>query len=332
MSVTIYDTDLDGTLSQEEVDAQIGSANTITIDSGVAIIGTNAFANVTGLITSVTIPSSVTSIGASAFAGCSLITNTIAGLTLTNIEASAFEDCPVTITQLDLSGSTQTTIGENTFKNSNLQNIILPRTITALGTSSLSVATQLTSIRFHEDTVALAEESAAKATNIYLPPSILRANAVSGNIWATSNYYLYLSQDKFGPTGRILSDGSKIPKKFGGTMLRSKTVNNITTFIVTPFNSSFPETYYGYDDIPDQSNNIRVYSGFNVLCTKEGTDDPNNNSNPYMTIPGDAVSSTGFRLYTDNTTGYTKIYGTITSIHPNILLFYNDILIRAMLG
>ena len=329
MSVTIYDTDLDGTLNQAEVDAQIGNATIVTIDTNVVTIGASAFTNVSGTIVSVTIPSSVTSIGASAFAGCSLITNTIQQLTLTNIEASAFDGCPVTITTLDLSGSIQTTIGENTFKDSNLKNIILPRTITALGTSSLSTTVQMEAIHFDEETGALTITSEAKATNIYLPPSILRANAVIGKIWATTNYYLYLSRDKFGPSGRILENGLKVPNTIAGTMLRSRTSGEITTYEVIQIQQSIPQAYYGYDDIPNQENNIIVYPGFNMLCTKDGTEDPNNNSNPHMIIPGDAIAATGFRLYADNTSGRTHMYSTITSTYPKILVFYNDILVRS---
>ena len=335
--VTITLTTTSTTLTQIVVSDAIGSNTNVdaVIPSNVTTIDASAFADVTSKITSITIPSNVISIGESAFNGCSLVTNIIEQLTLTNLGTGAFNGCPITITILDLKGSTQTVLGNNTFNDSNLQNILLPKTIAEIGTNCFNTVVQMTSIKFHEDTAAIDNTdilSQIKATDIYLNPSILRANAVTGNIWATGNYYLYLSpRVRFGPTGVILPDGSKIPTTITGTMLRGKTVESTTTYAVLPFKQSFPETYNGYVDIPSVSNNITVHPGFNIICTKSGTGDPNNNSNASIIIPSDAVSATGwFAPYLDNTNGSTNLTGTIASSYPSILLFYNDTLVRTM--
>lgn len=224
------------------------------------------------------------------------------------IEASAFAGVTTKVTSITINSSTLT-IGQDAFTGCTLNTVTFPT-----------------------DMISLTNTTQIQATNIYLNPSVLRANAVTGNIWATGNYYLYLSpRVRFGPTGVILPDGSKVPTTVAGTMLRNKTVGETTLAAVLPFKQSFPETYNGYVDIPSVSNNITVHPGFNIICTKSGTGDPNNNSSASIIIPSDATTATGFMSpYIDNTNGSTNLTGTITTTYPSILLFYNNTLVRTM--
>ena len=107
-------------------------------------IGGNTFANCVGL-TSLTLPSGVTLIGYSAFEGCSGLTSLDIPSGVTEIGGSAFEGCSG-LTSLDIpSGVTE--IGESTFSGcSGLTGLDIPSGVTEIGRSAFSGCSGLTSI------------------------------------------------------------------------------------------------------------------------------------------------------------------------------------------
>lgn len=218
--------------------------------------------------------------------------------------------------------NTVTTIAEGAFAEANTNNRLL----------SITIPTTVTTIL-----------SQIKATNIYLPSIIFANNVLDpltltsdkvaniGNIWATGNYYLSMSNasTSAGPLGKKLNDGKRIPMLMAGMLLCESIIEGNVQQIPTSFVTSFPDAYnvisYG------TANNITIHPGFKVICTKNVTNNPNNNQNANITISGNnAVTS--FAQYLDNTNGSTNLTGTITSTYPNILLFYNDTLVRTMPG
>ena len=107
-------------------------------------IGGHTFANCVGL-TSLTLPSGVTLIGYSAFEGCSGLTSLDIPSGVTSIGRSAFEGCSG-LTSLDIpSGVTE--IGESTFSGcSGLTGLDIPSGVTEIGRSAFSGCSGLTSI------------------------------------------------------------------------------------------------------------------------------------------------------------------------------------------
>ena len=107
-------------------------------------IGGNTFANCVGL-TSLTLPSGVTLIGYSAFEGCSGLTSLDIPSGVTSIGRSAFSGCSG-LTSLDIpSGVTE--IGESTFSGcSGLTGLDIPSGVTEIGRSAFSGCSGLTSI------------------------------------------------------------------------------------------------------------------------------------------------------------------------------------------
>ena len=107
-------------------------------------IGGNTFANCVGL-TSLTLPSGVTLIGYSAFEGCSGLTSLDIPSGVTEIGGSAFEGCSG-LTSLDIpSGVTE--IGESTFSGcSGLTGLDIPSGVTEIGRSAFEGCSGLTSL------------------------------------------------------------------------------------------------------------------------------------------------------------------------------------------
>lgn len=314
------------------------------VPSGVVSIVENAFANKKSVVRSITIPTTVASIGANAFSGCSLVTNTIESLTLTSVGAGAFNNCPITITTIDLSGSTLTSLGANTFKGSNLKNIRLPKTINTIGTDCFNTAAQMESITFHAETPAINNaniSSQVKATDIYLPSSVFANNVLDpatltaekvaniGKIWATSNYKLSMSNTSTtaGPVGKKLPDGKIVPMIDAGMILYNQVIDGIGTTqpMPTTFISSIPsnEISIGITD------NITIHRGFKVICTSTNTGNPNNNTGSDITIPGNGTTSS-YAIYLDNSSNNTNLNGTVTANYPKLLLFYDDKLVRIL--
>ena len=116
----------------------------LTLPSGVTLIGYSAFEGCSGL-TSLDIPSGVTEIGGSAFEGCSGLTSLDIPSGVTSIGRSAFEGCSG-LTSLDIpSGVTE--IGESTFSGcSGLTGLDIPSGVTEIGRSAFSGCSGLTSI------------------------------------------------------------------------------------------------------------------------------------------------------------------------------------------
>ena len=116
----------------------------LTLPSGVTLIGYSAFEGCSGL-TSLDIPSGVTEIGGSAFEGCSGLTSLDIPSGVTSIGRSAFSGCSG-LTSLDIpSGVTE--IGESTFSGcSGLTGLDIPSGVTEIGRSAFSGCSGLTSI------------------------------------------------------------------------------------------------------------------------------------------------------------------------------------------
>lgn len=107
----------------------------LVLSNSVTSIGASAFMNCTNL-SSVEIPSSVTTIGASAFNGCTKLTSaTINGSA--SIEYQAFYKCN-NLQSVNLSDGVKT-IGNNVFIGcTSLTSIILPQTVTSIGSAAFS--------------------------------------------------------------------------------------------------------------------------------------------------------------------------------------------------
>ena len=116
----------------------------LTLPSGVTLIGYSAFEGCSGL-TSLDIPSGVTSIGRSAFSGCSGLTSLDIPSGVTEIGESTFSGCSG-LTGLDIpSGVTE--IGGSAFEGcSGLTSLDIPSGVTEIGRSAFSGCSGLTSI------------------------------------------------------------------------------------------------------------------------------------------------------------------------------------------
>ena len=116
----------------------------LTLPSGVTLIGYSAFEGCSGL-TSLDIPSGVTEIGGSAFEGCSGLTSLDIPSGVTEIGGSAFEGCSG-LTSLDIpSGVTK--IGESTFSGcSGLTGLDIPSGVTEICGSAFEGCSGLTSL------------------------------------------------------------------------------------------------------------------------------------------------------------------------------------------
>jgi len=277
----------------------------------------------------ITIPSTITRIEESAFADCTEVINSTGNLTLSYIGKRAFNDCPLVISLVDLEASTQTVLDDQVFNGCKLSNIILPKTLTSIGTNTLNVSGNLTSVVFNNTKALTNISTQIKSSNIYLASSVLTTNF--DKLWATTSYYLYNSGNNigYGPNGIQNPDGKIIPTTLAGMMLRSQIISDTTAYAIVQIKQSFPDIYNGYTDIPELTNNVTIYPGFKIMCTQVGTDNPNDNNNQYIQIPGNEIYS-NIGLIVDNTSGAVNKFATISNSLPNILLFYGDVLIKVM--
>ena len=163
-TVTFVDTNNDGTLSKEEVDAQLssflmtaGSAFT-AIFPNVTAIGESAFKDRTGLTGQLSLPYSLTTIGSEAFSGCTgLTTALIISSNVTTISDKAFYGCSGISGSLTLPEGLLS-IGTSAFYGCNKLNggLDIPDSVTAIGghafdgcysfNGSLQLSSGLTSI------------------------------------------------------------------------------------------------------------------------------------------------------------------------------------------
>lgn len=89
--------------------------NSVTIGSGVTVLGTNTFKDCTGL-TSVVIPDSVTTIRTYCFSGCNSIKNVSIGSGVTLMDQQCFVNCP-SLETVAIHATTPPTLGANAFIN-----------------------------------------------------------------------------------------------------------------------------------------------------------------------------------------------------------------------
>ena len=120
------------------------SLTSVTIPSGVTILGNYAFSNCSSL-TSVTIPSGVTSIGGSAFSNCTSLTSVTIPSGVTSIGSSAFYQC-TSLTSVTIPSGV-TSIGSSAFQNcKSLRNIEIPSSVTSIANGAFYGCTSLFSI------------------------------------------------------------------------------------------------------------------------------------------------------------------------------------------
>ena len=119
------------------------SLSTISIPNSVTSIGSKAF-SYTNKLSSITIPDSVTSLGNSAFDMAIALTNVTIGKNVRIISEDAFRDCK-SLTSISIP-NTVTSIGPFAFKDSGLQTLTIPDSVTYLGYSLCRSCTSLTSV------------------------------------------------------------------------------------------------------------------------------------------------------------------------------------------
>ncbi len=154
----------------------------VTIQSGVSIIGDWAFENCSNL-TSVTIPDGITRIAAHAFNGCSGITSIYIPEGVTNIEDSVFSGCNLTSVTLP---DTITKISSNAFYNcSNLTSINIPNSVTSIGSEAFR-GCSLTSISLPGTITSIGDYAFAgcKFTTVTVPYNM---TSINGSFAGCSN-------------------------------------------------------------------------------------------------------------------------------------------------
>jgi len=119
----------------------------LVLPDSLKVIGVHAFQGCTGMNNDIFIPDSVTTIATGAFQDCSGISGVYfnTGSQLTSLGDSALQGCS-SIGTLDLSTTKLTSLGNYTFLGSqNLTSVILPATLTSLGSSNFYTCPRLTS-------------------------------------------------------------------------------------------------------------------------------------------------------------------------------------------
>lgn len=145
-------------------------------------IARNAFENCSTL-TSVTIPSGITVIGSHAFASSGLSSVTIPG-TVSTINPNTFEAC-TNLNEVTLSENV-TSIGEDAFNGcSNLEKIHFPKTVTGIDSRAFAGCTKLKSVALPEGYSPIKTgtfSNCANLTSVYIPGNVraIEVNAFSG--------------------------------------------------------------------------------------------------------------------------------------------------------
>ena len=156
----------------------------MTIPNSVKSIGGSAFSSCSGL-TSVTIPNSVTSIGSSAFSGCSGLTSVTIPNSVTTIGSSAFQGCTVletmnydavscddfsaedssqpfynlNISTINIGDEVQRIPAYFAIGLTELKTVIIPNSVTSIGSSAFSCCSGLTSVTIGSTVRAINENA-----------------------------------------------------------------------------------------------------------------------------------------------------------------------------
>ncbi|MDY6381836.1 MAG: leucine-rich repeat domain-containing protein [Synergistales bacterium] len=123
----------------------------VTIGSGVTTIGGYAFKSCYS-VTTLNIPNNVTSLGEYAFRYCSGLNNVTIGTGVTTIPANCFENAATIYGSSTITINGATTIAEEAFRASGFSTVVLPSTLTTIGTDAFKNATSLNYITFNGTT------------------------------------------------------------------------------------------------------------------------------------------------------------------------------------
>lgn len=123
----------------------------VTIGSGVTTIGDYAFKGCDD-VTTLNIPNNVTCIGEYAFRYCSGLNNVTIGTGVTTIPANCFENAATIYGSSTITINGATTIAEEAFRASGFSTVVLPSTLTTIGTDAFKNATSLNYITFNGTT------------------------------------------------------------------------------------------------------------------------------------------------------------------------------------
>ena len=130
--------------SEETPSYAENNITSVIINNGITHIGSNAFYNLSALM-SVTIPESVVSIGSSAFSGCTGLSNLSLSDGLSEIGDSAFAGCTA-LTDVAVPGSVRT-IGNSSFSGcTELSSLSLSDGLSEIGDSAFAGCTALTNV------------------------------------------------------------------------------------------------------------------------------------------------------------------------------------------
>ena len=153
----------------------------------VTSIGNLAFEDCSGL-TSITIPNSVTSIGSSAFYGCSVLTSITIPNSVTNIGLEAFYGCKdlktVLISDLEAwcyisfsnSSANPLSYAKHLYLNGEeINNIVIPNTVTSIGRFAFYSCSGLTSISIPNSVTSIGDyafQYCSSLTSVIIPNSV----------------------------------------------------------------------------------------------------------------------------------------------------------------
>lgn len=117
----------------------------VTLPSTLTKLGSSAFSNCQKL-TEVTVPGNVETIGSSAFYWCNGLKKVTISEGVKSIDANAFASCGA-LTQLTLPKATLTTLGDNCFANTKLEEFSVPASVTKIGINPCAGVTTLLSVK-----------------------------------------------------------------------------------------------------------------------------------------------------------------------------------------
>jgi len=347
-------------------DCSNGTFTTISIPDSVTMIEKGAFQSCSALETVSGIPT-ITAIPEDLFKGCtklselSLFTDQSRINQFTSIGAGAFTDCSsLYIPTLDLSATTIGELSNNTFKNCDLSNIILPTTITALGVDCLRTTHKLNSVTFQEETGTM-------DTSMTYLRSVNTGNDYPETTTLPIKTFIDIHDEEGSPSDTNYGDGpyptfnvylGKGTTGLGmfGTNI-TKTEDNTTTDYISPIQGGLSDlsativTTSGVEqiqtigeflgDITTSSAGITIDPGLGVIgiisndpivSNANANLDPNGKSiSDFMALKNNKTysvynNSNGSSVMTNT---LPEVYGT-TDVSKTFLLIYNNKLVRTI--